>query len=40
MYGVTKSINDTNLFCFFADNDPLSFNKPITEDKWIEAIDE
>ena len=33
-------MEDTTLFCFFADNDPLSFNEAVTEEKWIEAMDE
>jgi hypothetical protein len=39
LYDATQVIEDTTLFCFFADNDPLSFNKAITEEK-IEAMDE
>jgi hypothetical protein len=38
LYDATQVIEDTTLFCFFADNDPLSFNKAITEEK-IEAMD-
>ena len=33
-------MEDTNLFCFFADSDPLSFNEAITEEKWITTMDE
>jgi hypothetical protein len=33
-------MEDTTLFCFFADNDPLSFNEAVTEEKWIEAMEE
>jgi hypothetical protein len=39
LYDATQVIEDTTLFCLFADNDPLSFNKAITEEK-IEAMDE
>jgi hypothetical protein len=39
LYDATQVMEDTNLFCFFADNDPLSFNKAITEEK-IKAMDE
>jgi hypothetical protein len=39
LYDATQVIEDTTLFCFFADNDPLSFNKAITEEK-IEAMNE
>jgi hypothetical protein len=39
LYDATQVIEDTTLFCFFAENDPLSFNKAITEEK-IEAMDE
>jgi hypothetical protein len=39
LYDATQVIEDTTLFCFFADNDLLSFNKAITEKK-IEAMDE
>ena len=28
------------MFCFFVDSDPLSFNKAVTEKKWIKAMDE
>jgi hypothetical protein len=40
LYDVTQVMEDTTLFCFFADNDPLSFNKAVTEEKWIDAMDE
>ncbi|KAL3609588.1 hypothetical protein D5086_000608, partial [Populus alba] len=30
LYDVTQVMEDTTLFCFFTDNDPLSFNKVIT----------
>jgi hypothetical protein len=30
LYDAMQVIEDTTLFCFFADNDPLSFNKAIT----------
>jgi len=40
LYDATQVIEDITLFCFFADNDPLSFNEAVTEEKWIEAIDE
>ena len=40
LYDATQVIEDTTLFCFFAENDPLSFNKAITEEKWIKAMDE
>ena len=40
LYDATQVMKDTTLFCFFADNDPLSFNKAITEEKWIKAMDE
>jgi hypothetical protein len=39
LYDATQVMEDTTLFCFFAENDPLSFNKAITEEK-IEAMDE
>jgi hypothetical protein len=40
LYDATQVMEDTTLFCFFADSDPLSFNEAITEEKWIEAMDE
>ena len=40
LYDVTQVMKDTTLFCFFTDSDPLSFNEAITEEKWIEAMDE
>jgi hypothetical protein len=40
LYDATQVMEDTTLFCFFADSDPLSFNKAMTEEKWIEAMDE
>jgi hypothetical protein len=40
LYDATQVMEDTTLFCFFADNDPLSFNEAVTEEKWIEAMDE
>jgi hypothetical protein len=40
LYDATQVMKDTTLFCFFADSDPLSFNEAITEEKWIEAMDE
>ena len=39
LYNVTQVMEDTTLFCFFADNDPLSFNEAVIEEK-IEAMDE
>ena len=36
----TQVIEDTTLFCFFADSDPLSFNEVVTKEKWIETMDE
>jgi hypothetical protein len=30
LYDATQVIEDTTLFCFFADNDPLSFNEAVT----------
>jgi len=39
LYDATQVMEDTTIFCFFADNDSLSFNKAITEEK-IEAMDE
>jgi len=33
-------MKDTTLFCFFTDSDPFSFNEAVTEEKWIEAMDE
>jgi len=40
LYDATQVIEYTTLFCFFADNDPLIFNKAVTEEKWIDAMDE
>ena len=40
MFDATQVIEDTTLFCFFAVSDPLSFNEAITEEKWIEVMDE
>jgi len=40
LHDATQIMEDTTLFCFFADSDPLSFNEAITEEKWIEAMDE
>jgi len=40
LYDATQVIEDTTLFYFFADSDPLSFNEVVTEEKLIEAIDE
>jgi hypothetical protein len=40
LYDATQVMEDTTLFCFFADNDPLSFNEAVTEEKWIEAMEE
>jgi hypothetical protein len=40
LYDATQVMEDTTLFCFFADNDPLSFNEAVTEEKWIKAMDE
>jgi hypothetical protein len=40
LYDATQIMEDTTLFCFFADSDPLSFNEAITKEKWIEAMDE
>jgi transposase InsO family protein len=40
LYDATQVIEDTTLFCFFADNDPLNFNEAVIEEKWIEAMDE
>ena len=39
LYDATQVMEDTNLFCLFAENDPLSFNKAITKEK-IKAMDE
>jgi hypothetical protein len=40
LYDATQVMEDTTLFCFFANTDPLSFNEAVTEEKWIEAMDE
>jgi hypothetical protein len=40
LYDATQVMEDTTLFYFFADNDPLSFNEAVIEEKWIEAMDE
>ena len=40
LYDATQVMEDTTLFCFFTDSDPLSFNEAITEEKWIKAMDE
>jgi len=40
LYDATQVMEDTTLFCFFANNDLLSFNEAVTEEKWIEAMDE
>ena len=38
LYDATQIIEYTALFCFFADNDPFSFNGVVTKEKWIETI--
>jgi len=40
LYDATQVMEDTTLFCFFTNTDPLSFNEAVTEEKWIEAMDE
>ena len=40
LYDATQVMENTTLFCFFADSDPLSFNEVVTEEKWIKATDE
>ena len=40
LYDATQVIEDTTLFCFFADSDPISFNEAVTEEKWIDTMDE
>ena len=40
LYDTTQVMEDTTLFCFHADSDPVSFNKAVTEKKWIKAMDE
>ena len=40
LYDTTQVMEDTTMFCFHADSDPLSFNKAVTEKKWIKAMDE
>ena len=40
LYDATQVMEDTTLFYFHADSDPLSFNEAITEEKWIKAMDE
>jgi hypothetical protein len=40
LYDATQVLEDTTLFCFFADSDPLSFNEVVTKEKWIETMDE
>jgi len=35
----TQLIEDTTLFCFSVDSDPLNFNEAITKKKWKEAMD-
>jgi len=40
LYDATQVMEDTSLFCFFADNNPLSFNEAVTKEKWIKAMDE
>jgi hypothetical protein len=39
LYDATLVIEDTTLFCFFTNSDPLSFNEAVTEEKWIEVMD-
>jgi hypothetical protein len=40
LYDATQVMEDTYLFCFFADSDPLSFNEAIIKEKWITTMDE
>jgi len=40
LYDATQVMENTTLFCFFTDSDPLSFNEAITEQKWRKAMDE
>ena len=40
LYDTTQVMEDTTMFCFFTDSDPLSFDDAITEKKWIKAMDE
>ena len=40
LYDATQVMEDTTLFYFHADSDPLSFNEAVTEEKWIKAMDE
>ena len=40
LYDATQVMEDTTLFCFFADSDSLSFNEANIEEKWIDAMDE
>jgi hypothetical protein len=40
LYDATQVMEDTTLFCFFADNEPLSFNEAVIDEKWIKAMDE
>jgi len=40
LYDATQVMEDTTPFCFFTDNDPLSFNEAVTKEKWIKAMDE
>ena len=35
LYDATQVMEDTTIFYFFTDSDPLSFNEAITEEKWI-----
>jgi hypothetical protein len=35
LYDAMQVMEDTTLFCFFTDTDPLSFNEAIKEEKWI-----
>jgi hypothetical protein len=39
LYDATLVIEDTTLFCFFTNSDPLSFNEAVTEEKLIEVMD-
>jgi hypothetical protein len=40
LYDAIQVMEDTTIFSFFADNDPLNFNEAVTEEKWIEVMNE
>ena len=40
IYNETERFDDTNLLCFLADIEPLSFEEASKDEKWIQAMNE